>query len=142
MPKLDIPYRSQWDDDAKFNNSDCGPTCMAMILNYFNVSMTPDGVYDHLPPKEPSDFTYVWELLNVFKKHKVTAVNYQYDAKATAFYHLRASIDSRRPLIALVKYKPWIAATGNQYEWGHFVAITGYTDTHVLMHDPLFGLWA
>ncbi|WP_420640877.1 C39 family peptidase [Candidatus Leptofilum sp.] len=142
MPQLEIPYRSQWDNDAKFNNSDCGPTCTAMLLNYFGKSATPDGIYDDLPPKGPNDFTFVWELVNVFKKHQVTATNIQYDAKATAFYHLRANIDAGKPMIALVKYQPWISATGNSYKWGHFVVISGYTDTHVLMHDPLFGMWA
>lgn len=142
MPQLDIPYRSQWDNDAKFNNSDCGPTCTAMLLNFFGKNATPDGIYDFLPPKGPNDFTFVWELINVFKAHQVTATNFQYDTKATAFYHLRASIDAGKPLIALVKYQPWISATGNSYKWGHFVVISGYTDTHVLMHDPLFGMWA
>ncbi|WP_420629071.1 C39 family peptidase [Candidatus Leptofilum sp.] len=142
MPQLEIPYRSQWDNDAKFNNSDCGPTCTAMLLNYFGKTATPDGIYDHLPSKDPNDFTFVWELVNVFKAHQVTATNIQYDTKATAFYHLRANIDAGKPMIALVKYQPWISATGNSYKWGHFVVISGYTDTHVLMHDPLFGMWA
>lgn len=142
MPQLEIPYRSQWDSDAKFNNSDCGPTCTAMLLNYFGKTATPDGIYDYFPNKGPNDFTFVWELVNVFKAKGVTAVNYQYDTKATAFYHLRANIDAGKPMIALVKYQPWISATGNNYKWGHFVVISGYTDTHVLMHDPLFGMWA
>ena len=142
MPQLDIPYRSQWDDDAKFYNSDCGPTCTAMLLNYFGKDATPDGIYNFLPPKGPNEFTLVRELVDVFKAHQVTATNIQYDTKATAFYHLRANIDAGRPMIALVKYLPWISATGNSYKWGHFVAISGYTDTHVLMHDPLFGMWA
>ena len=141
MPQLNIPYRSQWDDDAKFNNSDCGPTCTAMLLNYFGKTATPDSIYDDLPAKGPNDFTFVWELVNVFKKHQVAVTNIQYDSKATAFYHLRANIDAGKPMIALVKYQPWISATGNSYKWGHFVVISGYTDTHVLMHDPLFGLW-
>ncbi|MCP4421220.1 MAG: hypothetical protein GY805_31805, partial [Chloroflexi bacterium] len=142
MPKLEIPYRSQWDNDAKFNDSDCGPTCVAMILNHYNISITPDGVYNFLPPKEPTDFTYINELISVFKAHQITAQNFQYDTKATAMHHLRTKIDAGRPLIVLVKYQPWMAATGNHYEWGHFVVVTGYDSTHVMMHDPLFGMWA
>ena len=141
MVQLNIPYRSQWDDDAKYNNSDCGPTCTAMLLNYFGKDATPDGIYDFLPPKKPDDFTYVQELLNVFKVHQVSAKNIYYDSRATAFYHLRANIDAGKPMIALVNYKPWRSATGHTYAAGHFVVVTGYTGTHVLMHDPLFGLW-
>jgi hypothetical protein len=113
-----------------------------MILNHYNISITPDNIYNFLPPKEPNDFTFIGELLTVFKSHQIKAQNFQYDAKATAFYHLRANIDAGRPLIVLVKYQPWMSVTGNDYKWGHFVVVTGYNSTHVLMHDPLFGLWA
>ena len=41
-----------------------------------------------------------------------------------------------------MKYKPWVALTGNKFEYGHFLIVTGYDDTHVYVHDPLFGLWA
>ena len=142
MPQLDIPYRSQWDSDAKFNNSDCGPTCAAMLLNYNGKNATPDGIYNFITPRGPNDFTFVWELVNVFKAHQVTARNIQYDTKGTAFHHLRANIDAGKPMIALVKYQPWISATGNSYQWGHFVVVTGYDNTNVYMHDPLFGMWA
>ena len=45
MQKLNIPYRFQWDSDATNHSADCGPTCIAMILNYHAVSITPDTVY-------------------------------------------------------------------------------------------------
>lgn len=141
MPQLDVPYRSQWDNDAKFNNTDCGPTCAAMLLNYAGKSATPDGLYDFIAPRGPNDFTFVWELVSVFKKHQVTATNFQYDTQGTAFHHLRANIDAGKPMIALVKYQPWIGATGNSYQWGHFVVVTGYDSANVYMHDPLFGMW-
>ena len=142
MPQIDIPYRSQWDDDAKFNNSDCGPTCAAMLLNYAGKSATPDGIYGFIDARKgPNDFTFVWELVSVFKKHQVTVRNIQYDTRATAFHHLRANIDAGKPMIALVKYQPWRHATGNDYQWGHFVVISGYDSANVYMHDPLFGLW-
>jgi hypothetical protein len=141
MSKINITYRSQWAADAKLNQSDCGPTCLAMILNHFNVAITPDGVYDHLPPKEPDDFTFFWELGQVAQAFQLTATHQKYEDWSNAFANLRAHMDAGRPMIALVKYKPWIEATKNPYEWGHFVVVTGYDDAHILIHDPLFGLW-
>ena len=50
MVKLPVPYRSQWDsNDADDHQADCGPTCLAMILNFRGVPMTPNGVYDKIP---------------------------------------------------------------------------------------------
>lgn len=141
MPRLAIPYRSQWASDAANNSADCGPTSVAMILNYFQNEISPDGVYAFLPPKEPEDFTYIYELRSVLQAHGLQVTRQQYAGWEDAFANLKANIDSGKPMIALVKYKPWMGPTGNPYQWGHFVVITGYDDTHVYMHDPLFGLW-
>lgn len=141
MPQLSIPYRSQWAADAALNNSDCGPTCIAMILNHFGVALTPDGVYVHLPTKGPNDFTSCTELINVANAYQIMASYYRYGEQMEAFNSLHAFIDAGAPLIALVKYAPWKATTGNLYNGGHFVVVTGYDSGHIFMHDPLFGLW-
>ena len=39
MVKLNVPYRSQWDNDANKHNAGCGPTCVAMILKFYNVDI-------------------------------------------------------------------------------------------------------
>lgn len=141
MPKLNIPYRSQWASDAAENSADCGPTSVAMILNHFQHEISPDGVYAYLPEKEPEDFTFIHELRSVLQAHGLKASREQYENWDDAYTNLRANIDAGKPMIALVKYKPWIGSTGNQYQWGHFVVVTGYDETHIYMHDPLFGLW-
>ncbi len=97
MPKLSIPYRSQWDADAKQNNSDCGPTCLAMILNHFGVAMTPDGVYAHLPPKEPSDFTFFGELADVARAHGLTPQYHNFGNRDADFAGMRSLIDANQP---------------------------------------------
>lgn len=141
MVKLSVPYRSQWDEDATTHDADCGPTCLAMILNFFDVSITPDAVYGFLSHKDKGDFTSIQELISIFSHHGVTAKRRQFSDQTTALNQLRANIDAGHPMIALVKYQPWIEATGIDYKWGHFVVVTGYDDTHITMHDPLFGLW-
>lgn len=141
MTQLNIPYRSQWDPDAGTHNADCGPTCAAMILNYHDVEMSPDQFYNHLTPREPDDFTNFFELIGVVQGLKVGMDYKLYEDRNRALAGLRANIDAGKPMIALVKYKPWQAITGNTFEWGHFVVVTGYDNSHVYVNDPLFGLW-
>jgi hypothetical protein len=144
MIKLNVPYRSQWADDARDHDADCGPTCLAMILNYHGVAMTPDGVYAHIPTaKSRTDYTNFTVLVNAAaaKDVKLTRVSYQDDGEEVAFRNLKANLDAGNPGIALVRYLPWKSALGNQFDGGHFVVVTGYDNNHIYIHDPLFGLW-
>jgi hypothetical protein len=139
--KLDIPYRSQWDSDAADHNADCGPTCLAMILNYRGVPITPDGVYEHIPDKGEFDFTSFSEMMSASSAENVPLMYRRYADQDEAFSNLRANVDTGNAMIALVNYAPWKPITGNLFERGHFVVVTGYDDDHVYFHDPLFGLW-
>lgn len=139
--KLKIPYRSQWDTDAKDHSSDCGPTSVAMLLNGKRVAITPDELYTYIGVRPK--FTYIPDLKNA--AWGAGQLNLTYKAYANsqqALQELRKNIDNGYAFIALVKYKPWIKLTGNQFEYGHFLVVTGYDDTHIFVHDPLFGLWA
>lgn len=140
--KLDIPYRSQWDNDAKDHESDCGPTCVAMLLNGLGVEITPDDVYRHIGPKGRRQFTTFTDLRNAaLGGGNLTLTYQQYRNQTDALQKLHENIDNGKALIALVKYEPWQSFTGNQFRGGHFVDVVGYSDTHVFIHDPLFGLW-
>lgn len=141
MTKLNIPYRSQWDKDAQSHSADCGPTCAAMVLNYHNVDMSPDKMYHHLPPKEADEFTFFSELISVINGLNVKSSYKLYGDRNQALAGLRSNIDAGKPMIALVKYQPWRSLTGNPFDWGHFVVVTGYDNTHIYINDPLFGMW-
>lgn len=141
MVKLTVPYRSQWAADADDHSADCGPTCVAMILNFFDVDITPDGVYDYIPHKEKHEFTNFSELINAGAAKNVSLTRQKYDDQSAALSNLRANIDAGNPIIALISYKHWKEATGNHFDGGHFVVVTGYDDEHIYFHDPLFGLW-
>lgn len=141
--QLNVPYRSQWDQDAKNHETDCGPTSAAMILNAFGVDMNPDNFYSLIDtPKGPSDYTNFIELMTATKKKGVTMEWKSYIGPGEAWEKLKANMDTGKPMLALVKYQPWRAVTGNQFSGGHFVVIVGYDDQNVYMNDPLFGLWA
>jgi LysM repeat protein len=141
--KLKIPYRSQWDEDANEHESDCGPTCVAMLLNGLNVEITPNGTYHFIGAKGRRQFTTFTDLRNAALGGGTLTLTYkQYRNETDALQQLRNNIDAGFAFIALVKYEPWRSFTGNQFSGGHFVNIVGYSDTHVIIHDPLFGLWA
>ncbi len=141
MIKLNVPYRSQWADDAKSHSADCGPTSLAMVLNYYGIDISPDGIYRFLPPKGPKQFTSISELMQASRSNGVPNSYKRHGDKQEALAGLRASLDEGRPAICLVKYEPWRSKTGNNFKWGHFVVATGYDDEHIFMNDPLFGLW-
>ncbi|MEM8856709.1 MAG: C39 family peptidase [Chloroflexota bacterium] len=143
MPKLNVPYRSQMAEDAASHNTDCGPTCAAMVLNYYGHDLTPDQAYDVFRRDfrwffGRDDFTFTRHLISLQEHFGVDSHSFSFGSKHVALAKLKSMIDDGRPFIALVEYAPWQGATGNRYTGGHFVVVTGYDDQHVLMHDPLF----
>lgn len=139
--KLRIPYRSQWDSDAKDHSGDCGPTSVAMLLNGKRVAITPDDLYTYIGARPK--FTYIPDLKNAAWGAGQLNLTYKaYANRNQALHELRKNIDNGHAFIALAKYKPWMRITGNQFEYGHFLVVTGYDDNHIFVHDPLFGLWA
>jgi len=146
MSKLNVPYRSQWDADAGDHSTDCGPTCLAMMLNYLQISITPDAVYNyaHLRSKGEHDYTTFTDLARVARANDLkTSYSYpnQPVLRGAAFKNLFANIDAGKPMLVLVSYAPWRQITGNQFGGAHFVVVSGYDDANIYIHDPLFGTW-
>ena len=144
MPKLNVPYRSQWAEDAVTHNADCGPTCVAMVLNHYGVAITPDDGYDVLSRQFNRHFgsrqyTTTFDLKNICNFKNVPVNITWFADQSGAMWQLRKKIDEKKPFIALVNYAPWRGITGNSFSGSHFVVVTGYDDQHVYMHDPLFG---
>lgn len=135
--KLNIPFKSQWDADAKDHYADCGPTCLSMILNAMGDTQTPDQLYSYIGQRGASEYTSFGDLRRAAesRKLKMTRVNFPPN---TALNELRATINSGRPFVALVNYAFWDAIVQNRFRGSHFVLVTGYDDDHVYIHDPLF----
>ena len=46
--KLAVPYKSQWDPDAKDHHADCGPTSLSMLLAALGDAISPDQLYRYI----------------------------------------------------------------------------------------------
>lgn len=142
MVQLSVPYHSQWSDSSSINITDCGPTCLAMILNYFGIDATSDSLYKaHLPRKRPHDFTTFAELRNIAREYNITLNRSKFNHRDEALANLRQAVADGWPVLTLVKYRPWKQATGNDFDFGHFVVVTGFEGNQFFFHDPLFADW-
>ncbi len=140
---LEVPYRSQNADDAASHNTDCGPTCVAMILNYYGINMTPDQGYRILAREFNREFgereyTRTRDLKNLLTFSGVPTTFNSFPDKTSARQMLVHHINNDRPFIALVNYVPFQQWTGQKFTGSHFVVVCGYDDNHVYIHDPIF----
>jgi hypothetical protein len=136
---LDVPYISQWDDIAHTHNADCGPACMAMIINAqpTDRTVTVDHLYEHLPPMGPFAFTSIANLQTIGQQEGVPMQRVPF-TQNTAIARTKELVEDATPFIALVNYAAWDAIVHNNFSGGHFVVVTGIDDEYVYIHDPLF----
>jgi hypothetical protein len=137
--RLDVPYMSQFDQDASTHSADCGPTCVAMIINAqpTDHTVTVDGLYQHLPPMAPGAFTFISDLITIGQAEDVSMERVQF-THDNAIARTKELIEDGTPFIALVNYAAWDPITHNNFHSGHFVVVTGIDDEHVYVHDPIF----
>lgn len=135
---LNIAYKSQYDPDAAASRNDCGPACLAMIINALGAAATTDAVFRRTGAP-PEGYVSMAQLMRVGESYGVP-MEYR---KGWALGELRAMLDLGRPLIALVHYaafselQPGIS-TQSPFKGPHFVLAVGYEDTSVIVHDPLW----
>lgn len=130
--KLDVPYKSQRDND---NNPDgsCNVTSLAMCLEFLGISRqrSSDG-------KQLEDELYEYALDNNFSRHSPHDL-----AQIVQDYGAKDAFDSHATIDAV---KGWLAAGnpavthGYFTSFGHIVVLVGYDETGFLVHDP-YGEW-
>jgi len=126
---VDVPYRSQWDADGGLSRGDCGPTCVAMLLEWLGIKVRIDDI-----TRETSmGPTNAGQLISAAGKHglKITRVS------DMTLADLELDIREKKPLIALVKYSDF----GDQrqdmkYAGLHWVVVVGYDRQNIYIHDP------
>jgi hypothetical protein len=127
---LDVPYKSQWDDDARATQNDCGPASAAMIIASYGENHSIDDIFY----KSGAGLGYV----NFDQMRK--AVQY-YGFKYAAVVdqtkeQLISLIDQGIPPIALIHYKKLEGRQDQGFGGAHFLVVKGYDDNGVYLNDP------
>lgn len=138
---LDVPFRSQWADDANEYSADGGVTAVTMLLNASGVEITPDELYDYIQDPGRRGATAPDEMIRAARSNGLAMESLEFNNEQRATRWLHDLIDEGRPFLVLAKYEPWKQLTGNDLEDGAWVLVVGYDEESVYLHDPLFGLW-
>lgn len=135
---LNLPYKSQYDPDAGVSRNDCGPTCLAMLLNAYGITATTDAVFRRTGAA-PDQYISVAQLMRVGESYGAP-LEYR---KGWGLGELRAMLDLGKPVIAVVHYAAFSevqpgVSTQSDFKGPHFVIVVGYDDANVIVHDPLW----
>ena len=135
---LNIAYKSQYDPDAAASRNDCGPACLAMLLNGLGVPATTDAVFQRTAAAAEG-YVSMAQLMRVGESYGAP-LEFR---KGWQLADLRARIDLARPVIALVHYGAFSElepgqSTQSPFRGPHFVLVVGYDDDAVIVHDPLW----
>lgn len=138
MPVLPVPMIPQWSPTANKRRNDCGPACVAMCLSYAGKlnRLTVDTLALETSLAQSDTGLMPAALVTLAARHGLPMAAHS-DVTLRA---IQAQIDKRRPVIVLVAFRFILGrldqADNVPGQDGHFMVVTGYDDTHVVMHDP------
>lgn len=129
---LPVPYKSQWDDDARGTANDCGPSSISMILNYYGEQTTTDQIYKATGAG--------LGLITIAQMQKaITSHGYDSQFKQNvSIEELKGLLDKNIPVIALVHYGSLNSVQDKTYKSGHFFVVVGYRSDGYYVNDPNF----
>jgi len=133
---LDLAYKSQFDPDAAASRNDCGPACVAMLVNGLGIAATTDAVF-HRTGAAADGYVSMAQLMRAGESYGVPLDFRQ----GWGLAQLHAALDEARPAIALVHYGVFSALDGStqsRFAGPHFVLVVGYDAEAVVVHDPLW----
>lgn len=129
---LRVPYKSQWDSDAKASKNDCGATSIAMILEFYGLNVTSDEVF-----KETGAGPGCITIPQLQKAISAFGFTNKYE-KGQSTQRLKGLIDNGIPVIALVHYGDLSSRQDKGFRGGHFFVVVGYRDDGWFINDPNF----
>jgi hypothetical protein len=135
---LSLGYKSQYDLDAAASRNDCGPACLAMLVNALGIAATTDAVF-HRTGAAADGYVSMAQLMRAGESYGAP-LEFR---KGWGLAQLRAALDLARPAIALVHYGAFSeldpgVSTQSVFRGPHFVLVVGYDEQHVVVHDPLW----
>ncbi len=130
-----IPYKSQQDEDASEFRNDCGPACIAMVLNAFGKNVTTNAVY-HKTGASANGYVSVSQLIRAALAYSIT---FEYFYPWT-LNQLKQSISEGKTAIPLVHYGAFSSTgkTQSDFTGPHFVVVVGFDNKHIIVNDPLW----
>jgi len=130
-----IPYKSQSDSDASDFRNDCGPACVAMILNGLEVNVSTNTVYRKTGARA-NEYVSVSQMMNAAASYGID-FNYFYPWNLD---DLKRSIMGGRAFIPLVHYGEWskLGLTQSTFTGPHFVVVVGFDEHYIYVNDPLW----
>jgi uncharacterized protein YvpB len=131
---LPVPFKSQWDEDARGSRKDCGPACVAMVLQYQGTPVTTDQVFA-ASGAEADAYIGMGQMMEAAHYF---GLELTYHA-GRSLEDLRRWLDEDLPVIALVNYGVWSSQglTWDSFTGPHFVVVVGYDDEgNILINDP------
>ena len=131
---LGVPFRSQWDDDGDQNKSDCGPACVAMLLEYFlGQHVDINTLAREAGMSTTKRYTLPADLIRAANLHGLALVR-RTDCNMGM---LQFALQSQSPPIILIHYGSLGALRQDTaYDGGHWIVVVGLTSDTVYIHDP------
>jgi len=118
-------YRSQWDADGNQRVNDCGPTCVAMVLDAHGIHV-PINVISAETMPDGDVGSDLRDLVNALTKRGIKASAWTGNGYPPA------------PYIALVDYSGFERANVQdvQFRGWHWLIVLSINDMTVIVHDP------
>jgi uncharacterized protein YvpB len=143
LRRLAVPYRSQLDGNP-YQDADCGPTSMAMVLEYYgrrvptrdlraivNQLQGTAGVFDAGSTIE--------SLAEVAQRNGLRPLDLAADGKLRRWSldDVRRQLDAGRPIVPQLWYRGLPDRANRPYDGDHYVVLTGYGPDEVVYNDPI-----
>lgn len=126
---IPVPYRSQHDDDAKISRSDCGPACVAMLLEWRGLTIT----IDELARETSLGSTNAGQLIAAAERHNLNLAR----RAPMSLPDIENQIRLNQPMITLIRYLDFgMTRQDLTYAGLHWVVVIGFDADSIYVNDP------
>jgi hypothetical protein len=152
--RLIVPYRSQLDGNP-YEEADCGPAVMAMVLGAYGRNVATADVRAIVNDLQGTwgvheAGSFIENLALVARRHGLQARGLfpatpgagtkkpgKNVLRRWSMAELRRAIDAGQPVVPQVKYRGLPGHERSDYWGDHFIVVTGYDGDAFVYHDPV-----